>query len=52
MGEYQGHKVAVKVLRIYSTSNLDKIVNVSPREGLRKRAMSLLTLYRGSAGRL
>ena len=36
MGEYQGRKVAVKVLRIYSTSNLDKIVNVSPHEGLRK----------------
>ena len=28
MGEYKGCKAAVKVLRVYSTSNLDKIVNV------------------------
>ena len=28
MGEYQGGKVAVKVLRIYTTSNLDKITSV------------------------
>ena len=38
MGEHQGRKVAVKVLRVYSTSNLGKIVNVSPREGLVKSA--------------
>ena len=29
MGEHQDRKVAVKVLRIYTTSNLDKIVSVS-----------------------
>ena len=29
MGEHQGRKVAVKVLRVYSTSDLDKITNVS-----------------------
>ena len=29
MGEHQGRKVAVKVLRIYTTSNLDKIISVS-----------------------
>ena len=29
LGEHQGLKVAVKVLRIYSTSDFDKIINVS-----------------------
>lgn len=28
MGEYQGCKVAVKVLRVYTTSNLNKITSV------------------------
>ena len=28
MGEYQGRKVAVKVLRVYSASNLEKIIGV------------------------
>ena len=28
MGKHQGHKVAVKVLKVYSTSNLDKITSV------------------------
>ena len=34
MSEYQGCKVAVKVLRVYSTSNLAKIMNVGPAQGL------------------
>ena len=29
MGEHQGLKVAVKVLRVYSKSNLDKTIKVS-----------------------
>ena len=33
MGEYQDRKVAVKVLRVYSTSNLAKIKNVGPAQG-------------------
>ena len=28
MGEHRGCKVAVKVLRVYMTSNLDKIISV------------------------
>ena len=27
MGEHQGLQVAVKVLRVYSTSDFDKIIN-------------------------
>ena len=34
MGEHQGRKVAVKVLRIFSTSNLDKITSVGRSLGL------------------
>ena len=30
MGEHQGRKVAVKVLRICTTSNLNKITSVGP----------------------
>ena len=29
VGEYQGHKLAVKVLRVYSTNDLEKITGVS-----------------------
>ena len=36
MGEHQGRKVAVKVLRVYSTSNLDEITNVSCHSKLAK----------------
>ena len=36
MGEYQGREVAVKVLRVYSTSDLDKIVTVGRRLKLAK----------------
>ena len=36
MGEHQGRKVAVKVLRIYSTSDLDKITGVSRHPSLAK----------------
>ena len=28
MGEYQGRKVAVKVLRVHSMSNFDKVTSV------------------------
>ena len=34
MGEHHGRKVAVKVLRVYSTSDLDKIINVGHRPRL------------------
>lgn len=34
MGEHQGRKVAVKVLRLYSTSNLGKVINVGRRRVL------------------
>jgi len=34
MGEYRGCKVAVKVLRMYSTSDLDKITSVGHHLGL------------------
>jgi len=42
MGEHQGHKVAVKVLRVYSTSDFKKITSVSHRPMLGK------SLYRRS----
>ena len=32
-GEHQGRKVAVKVLKVYQTSDLDKIKRVSYRRG-------------------
>ena len=38
MGEHQGRKVAVKVLRLYATSNLDKIINVG-------RSLNFPTVY-------
>ena len=31
MGEHQGRKVAVKVLRVYAISDLEKIVTVGRR---------------------
>ena len=36
MGEYQGHEVAVKVLRVYSASNLDKIISVGRHQNFAK----------------
>ena len=36
MGEHQGHKVAVKVLKVYSTSDFNKITSVSHRPRLGK----------------
>jgi len=36
MGEHQGRKVAVKVLRVYSTSDLDKITTVGHHQRLAK----------------
>jgi len=34
MGEHQGRKVAVKVLKVYSTSDFNKITSVSHHQGL------------------
>lgn len=50
-GEHQGHEVAVKVIKIYKTSDLVKIKRVS--SVFRRVRVYLLTLeYRGSAKRL
>ena len=38
VGEYQGRKVAVKVLRVYSTSDFNKITSVSHHPRLVKSA--------------
>ena len=40
-GQHQGYFVAVKVLRVYSTSNFDKIKNVSWRYVVRCFALTL-----------
>ena len=34
MGEHRGRKVAVKVLRVYSESDFNKIISVSHHPGL------------------
>jgi len=42
-GEYQGRHVAVKVLRVYTTSDLDKIASVGPHSVTKK--LTLTTWY-------
>jgi len=46
MGEHQGCKVAVKVLRVYSASDLDKITSVShhPRPKVRIEELMIVVI--------
>jgi len=39
MGKHQGKKVAVKVLKVYSTSDLDKITSVGHHPKLAKSVL-------------
>ena len=46
MGEYQGRRVAVKVLKVYSTSDFNKVINVGClRSALNVRVGKLTLTY-------
>ena len=52
MGEHQGLQVAVKVLRVYSTSDFNKIINVGCLHSIPNIPTRLTTIHRNSAGKL
>ena len=52
MGEYQGLQVAVKVLRVYSTSDFNKIINVGCLYSILNMPIKLTTTHRNSAEKL